>query len=275
MSVLDDIVAGVRIDLAEREERTPFDAVREQAEQSPAPRDPMPAFRSETISVISEVKRKSPSKGDLADIPDPTVLAASYERGGATAISVLTEKRRFNGSLDDLVAVRAAVETPVLRKDFIVTSYQLHEARAAGADLALLIVAALPQPELERLYAEARGLGLTVLVEVHDAEETRRAVDLGAELIGVNARNLKTLEVHDDTFGQLAGLIPDDRVKVAESGITGVADVERFASEGARAVLVGEALVKDGDPEGAVRAMAAIRTTTHNTGTQPGQEAGV
>lgn len=275
MSVLDDIVAGVRIDLAEREERTPFDAVRELAARAPAPRDPMPAFRSEGISVISEVKRKSPSKGDLADIPDPTVLASAYERGGATAISVLTEKRRFNGSLDDLVAVRAAVGTPILRKDFIVTSYQLHEARAAGADLALLIVAALPQPELERLYAEARGLGLTVLVEVHDEEETRRAVDLGAELIGVNARNLKTLEVHDDTFGRLAELIPDDRVRVAESGITGVADVERFAGEGARAVLVGEALVKDGDPEAAVRAMAAIRTRTHNTGTQPGQEAGV
>lgn len=275
MSVLDDIVAGVRIDLADREQRLPFDAVRELAARAPAPRDPMPAFRAEGISVISEVKRRSPSKGDLADIPDPTVLARAYQRGGAAAISVLTEERRFNGSLDDLRAVRAAVGTPILRKDFIVTSYQLHEARAAGADLVLLIVAALPQPELERLYAEARDLGLNVLVEVHDEEETRRAVDLGAELIGVNARNLKTLEVDNDTFGRLATLVPDDRVKVAESGISGVADVERFAGEGARVVLVGEALVKDGDPEAAVRAMSAIGTTSHATGAEPGQGAGV
>ncbi|WP_067439343.1 indole-3-glycerol phosphate synthase TrpC [Nocardioides jensenii] len=258
MSVLDDIVAGVRIDLAEREERIPFDEIVSAAQSVVPARDPMPHMRAEGISVIAEVKRKSPSKGDLADIPDPTVLASAYTRGGAAAISVLTERRRFNGSLDDLRAVRAAVDTPLLRKDFIVTSYQLHEARAAGADLALLIVAALPQPELERLYAEARGLGLTVLVEVHDEEETRRAVDLGAELIGVNARNLKTLAVDNDTFGRLSALIPDDRVKVAESGITGTADVERFAAEGARVVLVGEALVRDGDPEGAVRAMTAI-----------------
>lgn len=258
MSVLDDIVAGVRIDLAEREAAVPYADVRELAAAAPAPRDPMPGFRAPGTSVIAEVKRKSPSKGDLADIPDPAELARAYERGGAHAISVLTERRRFNGSLDDLRAVRAAVATPLLRKDFIVTDYQLHEARAAGADLALLIVAALEQPELEKLYAEARGLGLTVLVEVHDEEETRRAVDLGAELIGVNARNLKTLEVDHDTFGRLAALIPDDRVKVAESGISGPVDVERYAREGASVVLVGEALVKDGDPEAAVRSMTGI-----------------
>lgn len=258
MSVLDDIVAGVRIDLAEREAAVPYADVRELAAAAPAPRDPMPGFRAPGTSVIAEVKRKSPSKGDLADIPDPAELARAYERGGAHAISVLTERRRFNGSLDDLCAVRAAVATPLLRKDFIVTDYQLHEARAAGADLALLIVAALEQPELEKLYAEARGLGLTVLVEVHDEEETRRAVDLGAELIGVNARNLKTLEVDHDTFGRLAALIPDDRVKVAESGISGPVDVERYAREGASVVLVGEALVKDGDPEAAVRSMTGI-----------------
>jgi indole-3-glycerol phosphate synthase len=258
MSVLDDIVAGVRIDLSGREAAVPYADVRALAEAAPAPRDPMPAFRSAGTSVIAEVKRKSPSKGDLADIPDPAELARAYERGGAHAISVLTEQRRFNGSLDDLRAVRAAVGTPLLRKDFIVTSYQLHEARAAGADLALLIVAALPQPELETLYAEARGLGLTVLVEVHDEEETRRAVDLGADLIGVNARNLRTLAVDVDTFGRLAPLIPDDRVRVAESGITGPADVQRYAGEGASVVLVGEALVKDGDPEAAVRSMTGV-----------------
>lgn len=261
MSVLDDIVAGVRSDLATRVRGASLEDVQAAAAEAPPARDPMPAFRADGISVIAEVKRKSPSKGDLADIPDPTTLASAYARGGAAAISVLTEERRFNGSLADLRAVRGAVDTPVLRKDFIVTPYQLHEARAAGADLALLIVAALDQATLEQLYAEARGLGLTVLVEVHDAEEIRRAVDLGAELIGINARNLKTLEVDPDTFGRLAPLVPEDRVLVAESGISGPEDVARYAAEGARVVLVGEALVKDGDPEAAVRAMSGTATS--------------
>ena len=198
-------------------------------------------------------------KGDLADIPDPAILAQQYAAGGAAAISVLTEQRRFNGSLADLREVRAAVDVPVLRKDFIVTDYQLVEARVAGADLALLIVAALPDDELKRLYHLALELGLTVLVEVHDEAETERAVELGAELIGVNARNLKTLAVDDNTFGRLAPLIPDDRVKVAESGITGPDDVRRFVAEGARVALVGEALVKDGDPTAAVRAMTGVQ----------------
>ena len=171
----------------------------------------MPAFREAGSSVIAEVKRRSPSKGDLADIPDPAALATEYAAGGAAAISVLTEERRFGGSLDDLRAVRAAVDVPVLRKDFIVTPYQLVEARVAGADLALLIVAALDDDELTGLYNEARELGLTVLVEVHDEAETERAVALGAELIGVNARNLQTLEVDIDTFGRLAPLVPTDR----------------------------------------------------------------
>src|SRR6478752_7819536 len=220
-SVLDDIVAGVREDLARREAALPLNELLAHLAEAPAPRDPMPHFRARGSSVIAEVKRRSPSKGDLADIPDPAVLAGKYAAGGAAAISVLTERRRFGGSLDDLRAVRAAVETPILRKDFIVTTYQLVEARAAGADLALLIVAALDDDTLRRLHGEARELGLTVLVEVHDETETERAVALGAELIGVNARNLKTLEIHDDTFGRLAPLVPDDRVKVAESGIFG------------------------------------------------------
>jgi indole-3-glycerol phosphate synthase len=262
MSVLDDIVAGVRLDLAEREAAVPYAEVSALAVAAEPVRDPMPAFRTPGTRVIAEVKRKSPSKGELADIPDPAELAAAYARGGAAAISVLTEERRFSGSLADLRAVRAAVDTPLLRKDFMVTSYQLQEARAAGADLVLLIVAALEQPDLQKLYAEARDLGLTVLVEVHDEEETRRAVDLGAELIGVNARNLKTLEVDPDTFGRLAPLIPDFVVKVAESGISGPADVERYAGEGASVVLVGEALVKDGDPEGAVRRMTGLGAMT-------------
>src|SRR6476661_8155382 len=233
-SVLDDIVAGAREDLARREASLPLGELRARLADAPPPRDPMPHFRAAGSSVISEVKRRSPSKGALADIPDPASLAQAYARGGAAAISVLTEERRFGGSLDDLRTVRAAVETPILRKDFIVESYQLVEARAAGADLALLIVAALDDDTLRRLHDEARDLGLTVLVEVHDEAETERAVALGAELVGVNARNLKTLEVDPDAFGRLAPLVPDDRVKVAESGITDPQDVKRFVSEGAR-----------------------------------------
>src|SRR4051794_13417539 len=257
MSVLDDIVAGVRADLAEREQRVGLADLRAALADVDPARDPMPHFRAPGSSVIAEVKRRSPSKGDLADIPDPADLARQYAAGGAAAISVLTERRRFGGSLDDLRAVRAAVDTPVLRKDFIVTGYQLVEARAAGADLALLIVAALGD-ELRRLHDEARELGLTVLVEVHDEAETERAVALGAELIGVNARNLKTLQVDEETFGRLAPLVPDDRVLVAESGIFGPQDVERFVAEGARAVLVGEALVRDGDPRQAVASMTGV-----------------
>ena len=258
MPVLDDIVAGVRLDLARRQATTPLAELRARLADVPPPRDPMPAFREPGSSVIAEVKRRSPSKGDLAEIADPAALAKEYAAGGAAAISVLTEERRFGGSLDDLRAVRAAVDVPVLRKDFIVTPYQLVEARAAGADLALLIVAALDDDELARLHSEARELGLTVLVEVHDEAETERAIALGAELIGVNARNLKTLEVDVDTFGRLAPLVPADRVLVAESGITGPTDVKRFVAEGARAVLVGEALVRDGAPRDAVAAMTGI-----------------
>lgn len=258
MSVLDDIVAGVRVDLERRMAQVPLAQLRAALADVDAPRDSMPALRGRGSSVIAEVKRRSPSKGDLAPIADPAALAEQYAAGGAAAISVLTEERRFGGSLDDLRAVRARVDTPLLRKDFVVTDYQLVEARAAGADLVLLIVAALEGDLLRSLYDVAGDLGLTVLVEVHDEVETERAVALGAELIGVNARNLKTLAVDDDTFGRLAPLIPSDRVKVAESGISGPGDVKRFVAEGARAVLVGEALVRDGDPRRAVEEMTGI-----------------
>jgi indole-3-glycerol phosphate synthase len=258
MSVLDDIVTGVRADLARRQAQVSTADLRAALADVDPPRDPMPAFRAPGSSVIAEVKRRSPSKGALADITDPASLAAAYSRGGAAAISVLTEERRFGGSLADLRTVRAAVDTPILRKDFIVTDYQLLEARAAGADLVLLIVASLDDDLLRHLHEEARSLGLTVLVEVHDEAETERAVALGAELVGVNARNLKTLDVDPTTFGRLAPLLPDDVVKVAESGISGPADVARFVAEGARVVLVGEALVRDGDPEAAVRSMTGV-----------------
>ncbi len=258
MSVLDDIVAGVREDLAERRSAVPEAELREVVRALPPTRDPMPAFRAPGLSVIAEVKRRSPSKGALADIPDPAGLAAAYAAGGADAISVLTEQRRFGGSLDDLRDVRAAVPTPVLRKDFVVTDYQLLEARAAGADLVLLIVAALDGPLLAELHEHARALGLTVLTEVHDEDELVRALEVGADLVGVNARNLKTLEVDPDTFGRLVTLLPDDVVKVAESGVGGPDDAARYAAQGADVVLVGEALVRDGDPRAAVAAMKAV-----------------
>src|SRR5690349_18957342 len=252
--VLSDIVAGVRTDLAVRRAETSEADLRAALADVDPPRDPMPHLRGAGSSVIAEVKRRSPSKGDLAEIADPAALARRYAAGGAAAISVLTEQRRFGGSLADLRAVRAAVDTPLLRKDFLVEPYQVLEARAAGADLVLLIVAALDDDTLRRLHDLAGELGMATLVEVHDEAETARAVALGAELVGVNARNLKTLDVDEDAFGRLAPLIPEDRVKVAESGIFRPVDVKRYVAEGARAVLVGEALVKDGDPEGAVRA---------------------
>ena len=258
MSVLDDIVAGVRIDLDRRRSAVPVADLRAALADVDPPRDPMPHFRGPGSSVIAEVKRRSPSRGDLAEIPDPADLARRYADGGAAAISVLTEERRFGGSLADLSAVRAAVDVPLLRKDFLIEPYQLLEARAAGADLALLIVAALDDETLRRLHDEARELGLTVLVEVHDEAETERAVALGAELVGVNARNLRTLDVDPDAFARLAPWVPDDRVLVAESGISSPADVAGFVAEGARVVLVGEALVRDGDPETAVRAMTGV-----------------
>jgi indole-3-glycerol phosphate synthase len=257
MSVLDEIIDGVRVDLAEREARTSLDELKEAARRTREALDPMPAFRAEGVSVIAEVKRSSPSRGALASIADPAALAADYEAGGAATISVLTEERRFGGSLEDLRAVRSAVDVPVLRKDFIVTSYQLWEARAAGADLALLIVAALDQSQLESLVERAESIGLTPLVEVHDEEEVDRALAAGATLVGVNARNLRTLEVDRDTFARLAPRIPEGVVRVAESGVRGPHDVFELAKQGAHVVLVGETLVTGEDPRNAVADLVA------------------
>ncbi len=258
MTVLDQIIAGVREDLEQRIATRPMAELEAAVAQLPAARDPLSALRAAGLAVIAEVKRASPSKGHLAPITDPAALATTYAAGGAAAISVLTERRRFHGSLDDLVAVRQAVDTPLLRKDFVVTDYQLWEGRAAGADLALLIVAALTDTELARLLALASRLGLTCLVETHTASEVRRAVDAGAELIGVNNRNLKTLDVDLARFEELVGLLPSGTVAVAESGILTLADAQRMADAGADAVLVGEALVVDGDPAAAVAAMRAL-----------------
>lgn len=256
--MLAEIVAGVREDLAVREAARPLSEVKASAAEVPPAKDAYRALREHPgVAVIAEVKRASPSRGDLANISDPAALAASYAAGGAVAISVLTEGRRFGGSLDDLRLVRAAVDVPVLRKDFIVSSYQLWEAREAGADLALLIVAALEQPALVSLVERAESLGLTPLVEVHDAGEVERAVDAGARVIGVNARNLKTLDVDPETFARVSPVIPSGVLRVAESGIRSAADVVSYAHQGAHAVLVGEALVTGVDPQSTVAEMVA------------------
>jgi indole-3-glycerol phosphate synthase len=260
MSVLDDIISGVLLDLADRQAEVSLADLKERAARQDPALNPMPGYRADGISVIAEVKRASPSRGDLAVIRDPAGLALDYQNGGAATISVLTEGRRFGGSLDDLRAVRAAVSVPVLRKDFIVSSYQLWEARAYGADLALLIVAALDDNQLGCLIDRARSIGLTPLVEVHTELEVARALQAGADLIGVNARDLKTLQVDRGTFRQLAPLIPDSVVRVAESGVRGPLDVLEYAREGADVVLVGESLVTGKDPRTAVSDMVAAGT---------------
>ncbi|MCC3270380.1 indole-3-glycerol phosphate synthase TrpC [Arthrobacter gengyunqii] len=253
MSVLDDIIAGVAEDLDARRQAVPLEQMRERAHAAAPALDAFAALggndnpRGE-LRVIAEVKRSSPSKGALAEITDPAALAASYEDGGAAVISVLTEQRRFGGSLADFDAVRAAVRIPLLRKDFTVDEYQIWEARAHGADLVLLIVAALDDAQLKDFLALTHELGMNALVETHTAQEVERAVAVGARIVGVNVRNLKTLDVDRTVFAPLAGSIPAAALVIAESGVRDTADVEQYAADGANAVLVGEALVRHDDP---------------------------
>ena len=269
MSVLDEILAGVREDLATRQAATSMDELKAvSARQAPA-LDGVAALRKPGVSVIAEVKRRSPSKGALAEIDDPAGLATAYADGGAAVVSVLTEERRFGGSLADLAAVRKAIDVPVLRKDFVVSPYQIWEARAYGADLVLLIVAALEQTALVSYVERVESLGMTPLVEVHDARELERAVDAGARVIGVNARDLRTLEVDRGLFACLSGDIPSNVVKVAESGVRDVHDLRAYADAGADAVLVGEGVVTGRDPRHAVAELVAAGA--HPTVTRFGQ----
>jgi indole-3-glycerol phosphate synthase len=251
-SVLDEIVAGVQEDVAMRQSAVPLDVIIERAAATRPALDALAVLRAPGVGVIAEVKRRSPSKGALASIDDPASLAAQYQAGGARVISVLTEGRRFGGSLDDLDAVRAAVRVPVLRKDFVVGSYQVHEARAHGADAVLLIVAALEQNALIGLRERVESLGMTALVEVHTEEEASRALDAGARVIGVNARDLHTLDVDRSTFERIAPGLPSHVVKIAESGVRGPLDLIEYAAAGADAVLVGVSLVTGADPRHAV-----------------------
>jgi indole-3-glycerol phosphate synthase len=251
-TVLDDILVGVREDVAAREALLSMDEVKAHAAARPAAADALAVLKSAGVGVIAEVKRRSPSSGEIARISDPAKLAVEYELGGARIISVLTEQRRFGGSLDDLDAVRAAVSVPILRKDFVIGSYQVHEARAHGADVVLLIVAALDQNTLIGLRERIESLGMTALVEVHTEDEASRALDAGARVIGVNARNLSTLEVDRSTFERIAPGLPTSIVKIAESGVRGPKDLIEYAAAGADAVLVGEGLVTRSDPRQAV-----------------------
>ena len=256
MSVLDSIIAGVLEEQERRElSRTELN---EKILQAGEVRDPLLSLRSRPFSIISEVKRSSPSKGALATIEDPAALAHEYEVGGASVVSVLTENRRFGGSLEDFTKVRDHISLPMLRKDFIVNEYLVRESRAYGADLLLLIVAALEGEKLQELYAVGKSLGMHVLVEVHDESELERALAISPEIIGVNARNLKTLDIDVNAFSQLIPKVPNQIYRVAESGISSLEDVILARKSGADAILVGEALVKSGSPRNVIAEFLSV-----------------
>lgn len=254
MSVLDSIIEGVREDLAAR--RISLSKLHEQLEAAPKPIKVN--FPFDQMSVIAEVKRKSPSKGELAEIPEPAKLAVQYQSAGAKAVSVLTERRRFNGSLEDFDAVREAIDLPMLRKDFMVDEYQFYEARAHGADLVLLIVAGLSKSQLSDYFALATELGMNSLIEVHTHDELEAAMEINPEIVGVNSRNLKTLEVDNGVFKDLIPRIPPEIIKVAESGISKREDVAFAEQYGANVILVGEALVRAGDPIKSMKQLLGI-----------------
>ncbi len=251
MSVLDSIIEGVREDLAAR--RGSMGALHERIDAQAPALDAHSFLSRDEMNVIAEVKRSSPSKGNLAPISDPAALAEKYQEAGAAAVSVLTEQRRFGGSLADLDSVRSRIEIPVLRKDFMVDEYQFLEARAHGADIVLLIVAALSKSQLKDFYDLATELGMASLVEVHTQSELESAMDISPRIVGVNSRNLKTLEVSASVFEELIPTIPSSVIRVAESGISTRADVAQAQKAGATAILVGESLVKSGDPISAMR----------------------
>ena len=254
MTVLYEIIRGVKEDLQKRKFLVSHEEMVIRADQAPLALDVLLHLNSETFGVIAEVKRSSPSKGVLAEISDPATLALAYQAGGAAAVSVLTEERRFKGSLEDLAAVRAAVSIPILRKEFIVDDYQIFEARAYGADITLLIVAALTDDEILSFTEITHSLGMGTLVEIHDDDELARVVHLmqaralTVDLLGINARNLKTLGVNPQTFSTLAAKAPAGATLIAESGISSADEVGALVAKGACGILVGEALVKDGQP---------------------------
>lgn len=256
--MLQELYAGAESDARARLEHFPLIELEKLIDGAKPPIQVLETFgRSNHIQVIAEIKRASPSKGDLAEIADPAALAKTYAEAGASAISVLTEGRKFKGSLEDLVSVRAAVKVPLLRKDFISLEQQVLEARAYGADLVLLIVAGLEQKKLEKLARFVESFGMTPFIETHDGEEVARAVDIGAKLIGINARDLSTFETDRELFHSLVDSLPSDCIAVAESAVRNSADVTAYAHAGADMVLVGEALVT-GDAKSLLNEFVAI-----------------
>ena len=245
-NILTSIIEGVIEDVEKR--KVPISQLKEQLANAPKLRNAYAALNKDGMRLIAEIKRSSPSKGDLSAIENPVSLANDYQSGGADLISVLTEERRFKGNIADLIAVRTAVDVPVLRKDFIVTEFQVYESRVLGADLMLLIIAGLSKSQLVDFYQLATELGIDVLVEVHDLAEAEIAVDIGSKIIGVNCRNLKTLEVNDKNFELILPQLPASVLKVAESGISTREQVLSVQELGAKAVLIGETLVKTGNP---------------------------
>lgn len=271
-TVLDSIIAGVRDDLAQRRRELPLRDLEQQVIEAAPARDALAALRGDgaSVALIAEVKRSSPSKGRLSDIPDPAQLAAVYASHGARAISVLTEQRRFGGSLTDLDAVRARVEVPVLRKDFLVDPYQVLEARAHGADLVLLIVAALSDAQLNELYSLVRSLDMHALVEIHEPAELDRALAVDPTILGVNARDLRTLDVDAAGAARTLATVPPQVLAVGESAVARVDDVRAYAAHGADAVLVGEALVTAADPADAVTQFSRVPRTGRTRSTRGG-----
>lgn len=251
--MLSDLYAGSLADADRRLERVSLKEVEALALASTPALDAMSALApAVNVKILAEVKRASPSKGQMAEILDPAELAKTYALNGASAISVLTEERKFKGSLQDLVSVRAAVDIPLLRKDFIATEHQILEARAAGADIILLIVAGLAEAVIARLMQFTLELGMTPFIETHTGDELKTALGLGSRLVGVNARDLSTFETNRDLFAELVELIPDDVIKVAESAVRSAKDVAHYRKSGADVVLVGEALVTN-DPAAMLR----------------------
>ena len=256
MTVLDDIILGVREDLNSRRALKPD--LSDQVAATTAPLDALTKFLPGALHVIAEVKRASPSKGNLAEIADPVALAKSYANGGATAISVLTEQRRFKGSLSDFIKVREAIDLPMLQKDFVIDQYQIAEGFVSGANIFLLIVAALSDQQLAELFEYGESLGMRALVEVHSAEELERAQALNPSFIGVNSRNLKDLSVDFLTFEKLLPRIDSSVIAVAESGISSRKESLRLEELGANAILVGETLVKSQDSAAMIRELRGL-----------------
>ncbi len=257
--MLEELYAGSVADAARRAETISAKHLESAALASSPALDALSFLAAaDHIKVLAEVKRASPSKGQMADIADPAALATTYALNGASAISVLTEERRFKGTLEDLVAVRAAVGVPLLRKDFIANEYQILEARAAGADIVLLIVAGLSQKDIARLKHFVEELGMTAFIETHSADEVSRALDADAKLLGINARDLSTFETDRNLFAKLAPMIPSGIIKIAESAVRTVEDVVNYRQGGADVVLVGEALVTN-DAASLLKAFTNVR----------------